>query len=295
MLQSKDKTTNIGAIIILFNPDIKIILENLNELSAQVDEVCLVDNTPQTDNSKYFEQVANMHYIGLQENVGIAKAQNIGINYFLDKPNIKYLLFLDQDSKISKNLAISLRDDYVNLSKQFCVIAIGPQAISSDTKKTYVSNSSIIKKIFVDNKEYWKMRNIPSSYSLTEKETFIKYGFFNERLFIDCVEHEWFWRVKEKSHGDLYIDPALKFSHQMGTPIKFFGYKTSISTPFRLYYQVRNVLWVAKLGYSPKSWKKKQLTRLVIKSFWYPIFISPRLKYLKSIARGIKDGLFQHC
>ncbi|MCM1139767.1 MAG: glycosyltransferase [Muribaculum sp.] len=293
-LSIHNNATYIAAIIVLYKPNITQILDNIKILLTQVDEICYVDNTPNNDYSTYFENFSKVHYVSLNQNFGIAKAQNIGIKNFLKNKDIQYLLFLDQDSKIVENLAMSLKDEYIKLSNKDFVIAVGPQAISYDNKKSYVSEDSILQKFTIDDTEYWKMRNIPSSYSLINKENFIKYGFYNERLFIDCVEHEWFWRVKEKTNGDIYIIPSLQFFHQMGTPIEFLGYKTSISTPFRLYYQVRNVLWVAKLRYSPKSWRRKQLIRLFIKCIWYPVCISPRFKYLKSITRGIVDGVFKH-
>lgn len=284
---------DIGAVVVLFNPDWKSVLNNIDELLRQVGEVCYVDNTPMTDMSVKFEGYNRVRYIPLRENRGIAAAQNVGIKYFLDREGIENILFLDQDSQIQPGLAVELKKRYDEVLRYLKVIAIGPQAFNAETGKSYVWESSILDRRKIEGREYWIMRNLPSSYSLTPIYLFRTCGLFNEELFIDGVEHEWMWRAKSMINGELVIVPDLHFCHQMGTPFTFLGRKMSKSTPFRLFYQTRNVLWICKLPYSPKSWKKQQLKRLVVKSFWYPMFVAPRFKYMKSIVKGILQGIFR--
>lgn len=294
MSDLKKYTHDIGVIIVLYYPDINTVIENVKRLLFSVGKICIIDNTPDVEYSNEFNSFKDITYIANNQNLGIAKAQNIGIEKFIKDPNIEYLLFLDQDSQINPSITSQLKENFIALSKKFNVIAVGPQAIDKATNSSYVATNSIYKKIILHKREYWVMRNIPSSYSLTRKENFINYGLYAENLFIDCVEHEWFWRVKFFTEGDLYIIPWLNFSHQMGTPAKIFHKNVSVSSPFRLYYQIRNVIWVSRLKYTPKSWIKRQRRRLVLKCFLYPILFKPRFKYLKSIIRGLKDGILKH-
>lgn len=283
----------IGGIIVLYNPDWNVTNKAIDTLINQVDFLCVVDNTPHVDLSDKFSSYPKVKYIPLGENIGIAAAQNVGIKYLLSL-NYDFVLFSDQDSLAPEGIVENLIHAYEILSRKEAVVSVGPQPINKVTNHTYVKEYSIIERSTIDDMPYWNMLYIISSFSLTKLSYFKDFGLFNESLFIDGVEHEWNWRVKDNIHGKIVMVPNLKIKHELGTSAKVLGRESNISSPFRIYYQIRNLLWLSKISYSPESWIKYNLKKSVLKSFYYPLMCKGHLSYLKSIFAGWRDGLFKY-
>lgn len=74
--------------------------------------------------------------------------------------------------------------------------------------------------------------------------------------------------------------------------IDFFFYKkVAIASPFRVYYQFRNYLWLCRRDYVPRYWKRKNGMKYFVKLFYFPICVAPRTMYLRRIVRGVISGL----
>ena len=276
----------IGAIIVLYNPDFELLKNGLVALLPQVDKICLIDNSS-VDNSIEIPLCDKINYIALLENKGIAVAQNIGIRYF-EKAGYDYVLFSDQDSVATENVVKCLAQNYEQLSRSYNIAAIGPQPINRKTQKSYVKNSIIKETIKNDGESYYKVYSIVSSFSLVKLSTFQVVGYMEEDLFIDGVDDEWCWRAYDKAKLDTFVVCGLHFSHFQGCD-ESVSYKKS--TPFRTYYQFRNFIRLFNRRYVPRYWKLMNLGKFSVKTFYYPLFVSPRKAYLKAIYAGIKDGL----
>ncbi|MBR3399874.1 MAG: glycosyltransferase family 2 protein, partial [Prevotella sp.] len=72
----------IGAILVLYNPDVARTQNVVELLLPQVDAICAIDNSDNGTAEAMFEGKANVVYISLGGNYGIAKAQNVGIRHF---------------------------------------------------------------------------------------------------------------------------------------------------------------------------------------------------------------------
>lgn len=284
----------IGAILVLYNPDLRRTMTAVKSLSGQVDKLCLVDNTPNQNIANKFDKITNVHYIPLNENRGIATAQNIGIKYFINQ-GYEFVLFSDQDSLSPDGLIDKLLETYNFLANNCIKIAsVGPLPYNYTNNHPYLTKQNIIKnmKDEIDSCPHniLEMYSIISSFSLIALNTFKEVGVFNESLFIDGVDDEWGWRARYSCGGRSFITLDSKISHIQGSdPSK--PYKKS--TPFRTYYQFRNFFWLQRIKYVPKYWKRMNWIKIIVKTFFYPIFISPRKEYLKSIINGYKDGFFK--
>lgn len=71
----------------------------------------------------------------------------------------------------------------------------------------------------------------------------------------------------------------------------FFLKKVAIASPFRVYYQFRNYLWLCRRDYVPRYWKRKNGMKYFVKLFYFPICVAPRTMYLRRIVRGVISGL----
>jgi len=86
------------AVIVTYKPDVEILEKCVNSLANQVAKLIIVDNTPgKCQLLENFRKMQNVEIIYLNENYGIAYAQNVGIKRVLEE-NIDYILLSDQDT-----------------------------------------------------------------------------------------------------------------------------------------------------------------------------------------------------
>lgn len=294
----KEHKQTVGAIMVLFKPDWEVTVKAINALAPQVDELCVVDNTPAADNSSYCSGFPNIHYIPLGENRGIAAAQNVGIQHFIDL-GYDFVVFSDQDSTSPENTVSELLKVHNILSENGVKIAtVGTRAINKQTGKPYPPKSKEIGSVYdrdaVAIDDLTECYSVISSMSLTSTKSLTAVGGFDESLFIDGVDHEWCWRAWHKASLRSFIAEKAIIYHMLGEGDKSLAGKAiSIPSPFRTYYQFRNFIWLYHRASTPKFWKNKNLKKFIIKFFYFPLFVKPRAKYLCNIINGIKDG-FKH-
>lgn len=288
----------IGAILVLYNPDIKVLHDVLESLNTQVDEICIIDNSTNT-HADLFIQYEHIYYQPLYKNVGIAAAQNIGISYFL-KQHFHYVLLIDQDSILPPKTVLKLYETIVCLeSHNYQIAAIGTLKVNKKNGMLYPPKSKKItvipKNVIGNDSDIIEYYSIISSVSLIPTDNFLKIGGMDNNLFIDGVDHEWCWRAWHKAKLRSFIVKDSYIYHQFGEGDKrFIQREISISSSFRIYFQFRNYLWLCRRNYTPTFWKKKHLMKYTIKFFYFPIFVKPRLQYLKNMLKGIYDGFFKY-
>ncbi len=281
----------IAAIIVTYNPDSNKVRASVQKLGKQVDQVVVIDNSDQPQN--IFADIQKIHYISMEGNKGIAAAQNKGIQY-LQENNFDFVLFSDQDSESDETLVGELLCIYLNLEEQgISLAAIGPHPVRKDNGKSYYTiplGRKIGKsKIHVAEKNYTlvEMHSIMSSFSLSRVSTFAETGCFESELFIDGVDNEWCWRTRRKNGRCSFYIEELHLRHMLGQETNL---PINQSSSFRLYYQYRNFLILARRSYTPILWKWHCLWTYTLKLAFYPIFVKPRLKNLKQMMRGLRDG-----
>lgn len=280
---------SVGGIMVLFYPDEELLKSALDALLPQVDRLVIVDNTPGAEHSSLLPSTDKIHYIPLGENLGIATAQNRGISFFKSCPP-DYILFSDQDTVASPGLVEGLKHGYELLSERQPVIAVGPLAINRATGQPYHQYKELLKSQVSLPVPHIFRSYIMSSFSLIPFQSFEKVGLFKEKLFIDGVECEWYWRGREK-FGQPAMLTALTVVQEFGKYKRVLGRNCSISSPFRLFYQIRNALWLRKLPYAPSGWRKQSIKGLIGKIGFYSIAIAPRGKYILQIIKGLSEGL----
>lgn len=219
---------NVAIIVVLYNELPKPYIFNVNSYN-----VILVDNTPSRD-LKIF--ATNIQYIPLLENVGIAKALNVGFQVAKDLQS-EWILTMDQDSELSPEMISQYLDFLSTNSENIGLLA--PLINMYAGEKKQISNTySIIDEAI-------------TSGSLINMKAFEAVGGFKEELFIDGVDFEFCWNLKK--HGYLiYQLNYVVMQHQLGETkeYKFFGkhlfYVTNHNF-IRRYYITRNSLYIKKL------------------------------------------------
>jgi rhamnosyltransferase len=277
---------NVFAIVVVYNPNLTKLIKNLISIRSQVFNLVIIDNSHEKINLNDIPIKIDYFYHNSNKN-GIARAQNIGINFALNN-NANFILLMDQDSKPDINMVSTLLTDFHKLlNNNINIAAIGPIPINSSNNLPYKPRFRNVISFDIDN-NLFIANELISSGTLINASAFSKIGNFDEKLFIDGVDHEWCWRAIFNNF-QLCQTKNTSILHTLGEgDKKILGVRIAISSPFRTYYQYRNYIYLFKKKHVPLYWKLNNLLKYTIKYFYYPIFVS--YKYFYRINKGIIDG-----
>lgn len=281
-------------VLVLYNPQPDVLRDNIKAIIGQVDYLWISDNTP-GGYSGIHEMIDSypdrVKYSLMEGNVGIAKAQNAGIQYAMEN-GYDYVYFLDQDSISPDGIITELLTEFTKLQIEgYKVGGIGPQPYNRETGKAYLAS---IKKGHPIREGVKEVTELINSASLMSVSLFKDAGMMDESLFIDGVDHELCWRASYLAKYRFFMISSVLLSHKLGEGDQhFFGVTVKIPTPFRTYYQFRNYFYLVRRNYVPIYWKLSNGLKYFGKFFYYPIFCRPKLQYLKFINKGIKDGILK--
>lgn len=276
-------------VLVLYHPNKETLQQVISAVLPQIDALFIADNSVQEQTDLPVDD-PKIVYKKMPANIGIAAAQNQGIDYAI-RNDFSYLFYLDQDSIVPEHIIAELHNQYNHLKHQNIQIgAIGPRPINRSNGQAYKGS---IKKGIAISSDITEVTELISSASFIEVDTFKSVGTMDEKLFIDGVDHEWCWRAKEKGDYRFFIDESCLLSHQLGEGDRRLLFRmVAIPTPFRTYYQFRNYFWLVRRSYVPLYWKISNGVKYFVKLIYFPLCIAPRNQYLKNIWRGIYHGLF---
>lgn len=272
--------TNIIAVIVTYKPSIIELKRNVGVILPQVDHLYIVDNTETiSDLIVIFSNEEKITIIPLLENVGIAKALNIGTKEAIKKGG-DWILSFDQDSHPSS--------DYVDRFRKILgcmdntIGQIGPLYTMKNRRNNISETIETCEEII-------------TSGAFISKEAFSVVGGYKEELFIDSVDTEISWNLRV--HGyKVCVANSIVLEHNLGNQARdiiLFGRRIMTITnhsPQRYYYMCRNAYYIsklyrAKLGSSANNYKYKGL-KLALKVL---LFESEKIKKIKSIIKGYID------
>lgn len=277
----------IGVVIIVFHPNARLLESKLKKLGNDV-AVVVVDNTP---NETINIEQANITYIPLYENTGIANAQNVGIGNLLER-GCTHVVFFDQDSDFTEIYVRSIVDEYERISTvRKNLFLLGPTVINKTNCEEYRSVIHSDKKA---DQGFIEKREIISSGSCVSVDKLNQVGVMDTRLFIDYVDFEHCWRANSKGYV-CGITRNVTLPHKVGNNELHFphGYRVIISAPFRYYYQYRNWLWLCRKGYVPRQWKINTCIKFMSRIIYFPFVVNEWKSIEKNMFKGIHDGLFK--
>jgi len=278
----------IYSILVAYNPDLEELNQAIERLKLQTNIVIVCNNSDY--NVKFDDKQIKVFNFG--ENLGIAKAQSIGMKWAFEN-GADFILQMDQDSILEDKTVERLVRSYDKLiSKGYKVGVIGPRHYDKVTNE--VDEARIIKGDTIEGTNYTVIHATLSSASLIPKVAYETVGGMEDGLFIDAVDYEYCWRLKTK--GFLTIrDNDILLGHRVGNGKKQILGKIDarIPSPIRHYYHIRNLFLLLFRGYVPLYWKLSNLAKLVIKLVIYPfIFEDGKIRF-KYMIKGIRDGILQ--
>lgn len=284
----------IAAVIVLYFPSPGLLERLLESAFNQVDKIYLIDNTP--DGSGFNGVSANVIYCSLAENMGIAKAQNIGLKLaILD--GCDWFILLDQDSALSVGMVGALLAATIKLESEGNMIAaVGP--LFCDEKTNLYSHAirhigPIVRRVTLHPQMEVPIESdyIISSGSLISRKAIDAIGLMYEELFIDWVDIEWGLRAGSIGYK-IYIIPNAVMKHCIGDDSVFVaGRHRNLHAHVRNYYIVRNATFLLRKKHMGWKWRSAVFFKIPQYVVFYAWHSRPRWKNFKSLCRAVIDGI----
>lgn len=292
MLLKTIEPSDICAIIVTYHPD-ALFHERVLAISSQVGNVIIVDNGSNRDVEKMLGEINQSQTINIifnNENLGIAKALNIGISLAV-KNGYQFAILFDQDSKPNNDLAINLCNIYSSHpdAEKIALIGANYNNVLKNTGKKPSHRPNA-------NNEWQEVKRVITSGSLLSLTAYEQIGPFREDFFIDLVDIEYCMRARKLGYIILRSTMVL-MSHAIGYPSKhrLFG-KTIWATnhaAIRRYYYARNYVAIQREygNYILGWWAIKSLKKCIRQSFIIMLFEQHKLDNLAAIAIGWWHGI----
>lgn len=265
------------AVIILYYPDIENLENSLPVLSTETELVILWKNSPISNSCVgIIEKYPNVKILGNEENVGIGKALNQSIAYLSDL-NFTHLLTLDQDSYFDKGVILKYKQKLIKQNSDVAIFGINP-----------LQNNNTL---YENTGEILDVSDTITSGSIFLIENFSKFGLFDEDLFIDAVDYEYCYRVKQNYNKKTLVFTDILMNHCVGYIEKTkLGFSINNYSAFRTYFIIRNhfTIWSRYPNLFPFKYKMTLIKHHFIYRF-IKIWISEddKLKKTKALYKGI--------
>jgi rhamnosyltransferase len=230
-------------VVVTYKPEVEILEKCVNSLVNQVEKLIIVDNTPgKCQLLENFRKTQNVEIVYLNDNYGIAYAQNVGMKIALEE-GVDFILLSDQDTIYPLDYVEKMLECF----KDDKVAAAGPLFYSVNERKThpFIQKGFLgFKKIYPKNGKH-EVFQIISSGMVIKAEFLPNIGFMCERLFIDWVDLEWCWRAVKKGYK-IIGNADVIINHRLGNASKSILYRSvTLRNPLRHYYITRNAFYLA--------------------------------------------------
>ncbi len=289
----------IAAIVVLYHPDNRLLERLLSSVVDQVNRILVIDNTPNPDAeitrllNSFDERVS---YFPLGDNMGIATAQNIGIEKSI-AASCSHVLLLDQDSALPPKMVEDLLAAEAALLREGKeVAAVGPQFIDEKSGRPSPAirhHYFWIHKMYLDSNSADPVEtdHMIASGSIMRTSVLQRVGPMRDDLFIDWVDIEWCMRARSMGYKSYYI-PSAVMKHSVGdSMVKVLGRDVHLHNDLRNYYMLRNAIYLFRLKSMGWRWKINFAPRIPCYVVLYSWFSKNRLDNITMILRAIYDGL----
>ena len=288
------RTPTTVAIVSTFHPE-NVLVKNCTALMGQCDGVIVVDDGSSAPDEDVFTAVERLGctVLRLRTNAGIAAALNRGIELAQRSyPHLKYILTMDQDSLVEPAFVRRLVDAASSADALGMKVGmIAPGTVSGLPSRARRTQSAVV----IGDEPVQSGLLIPVS-CLDE------IGPFNEELFIDGVDSEFYLRAKAKGLQSI-IAPLASLTHSLGSmvparlgpwAIRWRGEPLliRIAASWRYYFIVRNRLVLCRrFAVAEPKWVIRGFLGDVRHILLVTLLAPGRQERLEAAARGFCDGV----
>lgn len=276
----------VAGVVIVFYPNTTALLSNIRSYINFTEILYVIDNTDdfqlqKTNQGKLTSFSEKIFYISNNGNKGIGLSLNKAALMAYQK-GYKWLLTMDHDSWFSENELCKYEYEFKKRFFNDPTAAV----VAPNYHKNYDERAK---------EEFEYVTAVITSGSLLQLDAWEAVEGFNDFLFIDEVDHDYCYRAvmngyKIAKFKNIYIEHSIGRQKVAG----YFGViackKRVIHSPFRLYFMVRNYLYVRKKYARLYPAEFQRRNKEVFDSVKNNLFFGGSfLKNLKSVFKGFAD------
>ena len=207
-------TSRVLILIVNWNnySDTKECLESLAQLTSENYQVMLVDNGSGDDSNQLLEEeFPEIELVNLQENLGFAGGNNVGLDYAL-KEGFSHILLLNNDTIVQDGDFLTKLVQL--LEEEPSVGAVGPTVEQTDgiiqlSILPYPNiGNTIVNTLGLYHPNHKKRQYVDSVAGccvLVRREAIEQAGLLDENYFMYGEETEWFYRMRKRGWKVLFI------------------------------------------------------------------------------------------
>ena len=281
---------SVSAVIITYNVE-NDFKNRINKLKGKVNEIIVVDNGSKAETISMLKELEKeITIIYLEKNKGIAYALNKGIKYSIEK-GYDWILTLDHDSIVTDNMINNMLKCYEGFEGELKekVAMLVPVHVEEKEHE----NNHVINNEEVASKLYTEVLTEITSGALTKSSIYKNVGLYDEKLFIDLVDHDYCLALNKKGFKVIQVNSAVLI-HNLGDSIKksILGLKMipTNHSPLRRYYMSRNIHYIwDKYKQDFPGWVLTDKRRFITENLKIILFENNKIEKLKYIREGIRD------
>jgi rhamnosyltransferase len=218
------RAPRIAAVVVLYHPGPEVV-DNIRTWAGQVETVYAVDNSEKQGPGAGDRGLKNATYLPQGENVGIARALNIGATRAF-AAGYDLLLTMDQDSRAEANMVAKLLE---------CRSAEGGSAVGIVAP---FHMTRAVRRPPPDVACSEVMTPMTSG-CLLDLAVWQTVGPFRDDFFIDFVDNEYCLRLRREGYRVLRANRAI-LEHAVGDITRYGPIIATNHSPLRRYYKTRN-------------------------------------------------------
>ncbi|RLK63644.1 glycosyltransferase [Atopobacter sp. AH10] len=234
-------------------------------------------------------------WISLEENKGLAAAQNVGIRKAKEL-GAEGIFFFDQDSAIPDHFFKDMVLEYNRLLKNYPIGILAPNLYDSNLHQygRYARLTPHGYETLHDIKQAESVSFVVSSASFMPIEVFEGDDLFREEFFIDQVDTEWSLRLLSRSYA-IVVTNRVTFSHTIGdrTEHHFLGLtiRPNHHGALRKFYIFRNGRKTIEIyGKTFPGFKRLMTFRLIHDVLGVILYEKDKEKKISAMWKGWKMG-----
>ena len=282
----------IAGILVSYEPEATTLRGTVESLLPQLEHLFVVDNGSQIDPVDLLDLKGEegLTIIRLDENLGIAAAQNVGIAAARDA-RADFVVLSDQDTVYPQGAISRLIKVFERWPKAAAVVPLFNDVNKSSSDGFILENSCLFSPTPVAGGEHRLLQAIASG-KVIRLSTLEDIGTMDESLFIDWVDLEWCWRARHKGY-QVIGSGDVEVNHSLGDTSRNIGYReVNLRSPLRHYYITRNAFSLAlRTPYLSIVMRCILFVRSLRYPFAFPILSQPRWRNLCAVTAGIMDAL----
>ena len=290
-----------AAVIVTYNPEPEVLGALLGALDHQECSYVIVDN--HSGNVSAIRAISATHsrclaFEAQAENVGLAAALNIGIEYVRSLGFHQVLLF-DQDSGIPDGFCSGMASAMTRAQGAFPhrVAAIGPRVEDPDTGRATPFRRFDTWWPAPERSAREDLGLIETGFLITSGTLIVlaaldDIGGMLDKYFIDNIDLEWCFRALHQGYRIFGVDQP-RLLHRIGERSRNPLVKSGVvvkHSPLRYYYSTRNRIHLHRQAHAPWAWRFRDTIRFVLKTSYLLATSSQRTAFFASLRRAMRDG-----